>query len=536
MTTLQDISSTPLSGLNHIDALLDSGMGWNWVTTTQNTLRYSFSTTSGTETGNTGISSSLTAFNAAQQQAVRDILAYVQKLTGIVFQETTDGNAADFHFAACDIAGSYTTGLCSTSYNYSYSNPSAISSYQAEAYVYLDNVQFSSQNNSPTAGGYGYETLLHEIGHALGLKHPFSGSTTLPTETDNTSYTLMSYTSVGGPYSTFSPYDVAALMWLYGGDGLKGNYGVGTSGKYINGTGLDDSLSGGSGNDKLYGLAGNDTLVGGLGNDVLDGGNGIDIMAGGSGNDGYHVRNVGDIINEDAAAGFDTAYSYLGSYTLGNNIEYGRIMSTGNVSITGNSLSNFLYAGQGNNTINGWDGLDSVSYAYGVSGSNGVTANLVTGQVIGGSGTDTLIGIERLAGSKNADTLIGNAGNNILAGGLGNDTLTGGAGQDVFRFNTVTTTSLAQNLDQITDFSVIDDTIQLENSIFTALIPTGTLAAGNFVSSNTPKALDANDFILHDKDNGALYYDADGKGQIAAVQIATIGINLNMTSADFVVI
>jgi Ca2+-binding RTX toxin-like protein len=534
MTTLQDISSTPLSGHKHIDALLDSGMGWNWVTTTQNTLRYTFSTSSGTESSNGNISGPISVFNAAQQQAVRDILAYVQKLTGIVFEETTVGSAADFHFASCDIAGSSTSGLCSTSYRYSYSNPSNISSYEAEAYIYLDNVQFGSQNNSPLSGTNGYQTLLHEIGHALGLKHPFEGSTTLPSDTDNTSYTLMSYTNIGGPYSTFSSYDVAALMWLYGGDGLGGNFGVGTAGRYLNGTNASEQLTGGNGNDKLYGMGGNDTLNGGNGNDTLDGGSGNDLLAGGIGNDSYHVR-IGDLVNEDASAGTDTVYSYLASHTLGSNIENGRIMNTGGATIIGNSLNNFLYAGQGNNTIDGGNGWDSVSFAYGVSGSGGVTANLATGQVSGSSGTDTLIGIERLYGSNNADTLIGNITSNTLSGGLGNDTLTGGAGNDIFRFDKALSTTQSQNLDKIVDFSVVDDTIQLENSIFTALIPTGVLSAANFVSNNSPKALDANDFILHDKDNGALYYDVDGNGHIAAIQIATIGINLNMSSADFVV-
>ena len=36
----------------------------------------------------------------------------------------------------------------------------------------------------------------------------------LPPAEENTAYTLMSYTDVGGPYSSYRPYDVAALMWL----------------------------------------------------------------------------------------------------------------------------------------------------------------------------------------------------------------------------------------------------------------------------------------------------------------------------------
>ena len=56
-------------------------------------------------------------------------------------------------------------------------------------------------------------------------------------------------------------------------------------------------------------------------------------------------------------------------------------------------------------------GTDTVTYLYGVNGTAGVTVSLAaaTGQSTGGSGTDTLSGIENLTGSNNADTLTGSA-------------------------------------------------------------------------------------------------------------------------------
>jgi Ca2+-binding RTX toxin-like protein len=62
----------------------------------------------------------------------------------------------------------------------------------------------------------------------------------------------------------------------------------------------------------------------------------------------------------------------LSSYTLGTNVENGRILTTSAANLTGNSLNNVLYAGVGNNVLNGGTGIDTVSYAYGVTGPTGV--------------------------------------------------------------------------------------------------------------------------------------------------------------------
>jgi Ca2+-binding RTX toxin-like protein len=96
------------------------------------------------------------------------------------------------------------------------------------------------------------------------------------------------------------------------------------------------------------------------------------------------------------------------------------------------TLDNLLYAGAGDNILSGDAGSDTVSYYYGVSGTTGVTVSLATAaaQATGGSGTDTLKGIEHLRGSNHADQLTGNADANRLEGYAGNDTLDGGAGND----------------------------------------------------------------------------------------------------------
>jgi hypothetical protein len=264
MATVSDITTTPLSGLNHIDALLDTGPDWNFLTPAGNTLYYTFSILSGNEAGQTGQE----GFTVSQQLATRTALNYITTLTGIQFVEVADGTEAQIHLCNTDLQGASVTGLCSWHSSYSFSETQLVS-YDANAYVYLDNVEWFSQNRNLTPGGYGYETLLHELGHALGLKHPFDDSIHLPASQDNTNNTLMSYTSAGGAHSAYSQYDVAALKWLYGMDGLGGALGINstTGARYIAGT---------NGADTLTGTAANDMLEGDGGNDMIDGGSGTD--------------------------------------------------------------------------------------------------------------------------------------------------------------------------------------------------------------------------------------------------------------------
>ncbi|MEO1106190.1 MAG: M12 family metallo-peptidase, partial [Pseudomonadota bacterium] len=65
-------------------------------------------------------------------------------------------------------------------------------------------------------GSAGFQVILHELGHALGLKHPHDGENQLPGRFDNTNNTVMSYEWRGGNKSEFQPYDKAALQALYG--------------------------------------------------------------------------------------------------------------------------------------------------------------------------------------------------------------------------------------------------------------------------------------------------------------------------------
>ncbi|RON13142.1 M10 family metallopeptidase C-terminal domain-containing protein [Pseudomonas frederiksbergensis] len=174
-------------------------------------------------------------------------------------------------------------------------------------------------------------------------------------------------------------------------------------------------------------------ITGNAANNVLNGAAGDDSMSGGDGNDTYYVDNADDAvieINSNAVSGgIDSVHSSLAAYTLGNNVERLYIDSTGAANGTGNALDNTLFAGAGNNVLDGRDGNDTVSFERALSG---VTVNLSTSaqQNTVSSGLDTLKFLENVTGSAYADSLSGNSAANVLNGGAGNDTLVGGSGDD----------------------------------------------------------------------------------------------------------
>lgn len=157
-------------------------------------------------------------------------------------------------------------------------------------------------------------------------------------------------------------------------------------------------------------------------------------------------------------------------------------------------------------------------YSYAFSGNDAIN---------GSAGNDSINGYGGI------DTLLGNAGADILRGGLGNDALTGGTGKDGFRFDT--TLHNTANVDTIKDFSVVDDTVQLENAIFKKLTATGPLNSAFFKANLSGVATDANDYIVYEKDTGKLFYDADGNGAGAKVLFAVLGTSTHpaVTAADF---
>lgn len=243
------------------------------------------------------------------------------------------------------------------------------------------------------------------------------------------------------------------------------------------------ALIGSTGSEKLFGNAGRNTLIGNAGNDSLDGGLSADWLAGGGGSDRYYVDHARDVADETGGDGRDTVYSAV--------------------------------------TFNLSDPLDAIGdlenlVLTGTAGINGI-GNALDNAITGNSG---------------ANKLVGGLGRDTLNGRAGHDIMTGGGGSDSFVFSARV---VAANSDRIADFSHLDDTIQLQNSVMTALRATGTLSASLFHKGAS--AHDSNDYIVYNRTTGELFYDPDGSGAQGQVLLATLSNKpADLAYNDFLVI
>jgi len=212
-----------LPGTNEIDALIDANTPTFTYETPSygNTIYYSFDALNQFS----NLPSVITNIPDAQRDNIRFALNYVKGITGINFIEVHDPDSVEMYFG-------YSPGLSNFTVAKDFSNPQPELDNSGNLLYYCDSqyILFNSNDSSTSnlkAGSLGYQSLLQEIGHALGLKTPTAGSIHLPTQYDNTSYTLMSsYQSPPdfGPYwAVYRPFDLEALGWLYGGKGLLGN-------------------------------------------------------------------------------------------------------------------------------------------------------------------------------------------------------------------------------------------------------------------------------------------------------------------------
>ncbi|WP_210483120.1 beta strand repeat-containing protein [Microvirga antarctica] len=193
----------------------------------------------------------------------------------------------------------------------------------------------------------------------------------------------------------------------------------------------------------------------------------------------------------------------------------------------------------------GIDGLDATDNALSFTPAQLAALGTLTFGATDSVKINGTSGADNATGTSGNDIIIGNAGNDRLNGafgndkiygGLGKDILTGATGKDIFVFNTKLGKT---NTDKITDFSVKDDSIWLDNAVFKKLgkgseAKPGALSKKFFTIGDHAKTKDQH--VIYDSKKGVLYYDVDGSGSAKQVEIATTAKKLKMTAGDFFVV
>ncbi|MFB2551796.1 beta strand repeat-containing protein [Ensifer soli] len=318
----------------------------------------------------------------------------------------------------------------------------------------------------------------------------------------------------------------------------------------LSGQAIENLVLTGSAAINATGNSGANTITGNGAANIIDGGGNADRMTGGAGNDTYVVDHAGDRVFEVKDGGTDTVRASVSFSLSGQAIENLVLTGSAAINATGNSGANTI---TGNGAANIIDGGGNADRMTGGAGNDTYVVDHAGDRVFEAKdgGTDTVRAsvsfslsgqaIENLVltgsaainatGNSGANTITGNGAANVIDGGAGADRLAGGAGADSFSFSTPIG---GTNVDRIADFSLADDTIRLSASVFGALTH-GNLAAAAFKDIGTG-SLDANDRILYDRASGAVFYDADGSGEAAAIRFATLDTRPSLTHADVFVV
>jgi hypothetical protein len=398
------MSTTSLSNGSSLDFQINSLLStFQWGNANGNaaTITYSFPEISGSTwqsdyaNGEPFSPNSFSSFTDVQRQDFREALATWSDVANITFVETSDTVQQG------DIRAAFSSIVTGTTAGYSYGAPEftlaeytdkftdGVTTHAASGDIWMN---LTESDFSQAAQG-GFATLVHEIGHSLGLKHTFSvdplNSVVLTGAEDSNQYSIMSYTPYdigfkenGANFITasgFTPmvYDVAAIQFLYG-----ANTTTRTGNDTYTFSNIEPELK------TIWDAGGIDTFD--LSNQSLA--MIVDLTAGKFSSIGIKYISDGQFIST-------TPVTTTNNIAIVNNVEIeNAIGGTGNDTITGNSLKNLLTGGRGNDIINGGDGIDTSVY----SGAKQtfliqITDNQLTvNDQQGNDGIDSLSNVERL--------------------------------------------------------------------------------------------------------------------------------------------
>lgn len=368
------VISSSISGDYRIDVLLE-GDAYRWNSSsalgTPVEVTYSFMTSAPTYTAYSN-QVGFMIFTAEQKTAVRQIFSNIQAQFNISFREVADSATSYGQIRL----GNNSQGGESAAYAYM----PAPDGHQDGGDVYVNRDDMSNLMRV-TPGTYAYATLVHEIGHALGLKHPgnynagYAASSEsgnfLAAGEDSESRTVMSYTSVlqGQNRSFYGTYDILALQYLYGARAY--NTGDNTY-SFNNATGQRLEIINDSG--------GVDTI------DVsaVTGSTKISLVEGA-------LSSIGKLANGLTLAQENVSIAY------GANIE-NVIGSVYGDQIVGNHGNNRITSGMGNDVVDGGAGIDTVVFFASRSRAE-ISRNaekVLVFDKAGAEGNDTLLNVERL--------------------------------------------------------------------------------------------------------------------------------------------
>ncbi len=429
-------------------AAIESGNSWNGLDTAGAPIIVTFSFPTSLSAYDATIAgftpqtiASFTAFTAAEQAQALQALNQWAAASGIVFIQAPPGQG-DITFANIDFSTTTTTsqngnftnagGIGFYPFgNWSYSTGNATTGYGFTSDLSPAGAVFMN-SNFITNGTVDLGTLLHEIGHAIGMKHPdqvvYTADGTehnqiLDPIENSATLTVMSETgdAANAANPTLFPLDQLAAANLYGPAGTgavetgsaSGSNSVSnwvwdtttgtltqtavSANETIHGTSVNDIIYGydyggavpTTGTIALFGLNGTNILYAGSGTTALYGGPDTNTLVGGAGNDSFYVYSDQTTVTD--------------AYTTGNNT---------------------LYATGVNATLP--ENVDTL-YLYG-SGLTG-TGNDQTDSIFG----DGLYSTTLVAGTGN-DYIVGGSGGNTLVAGTGIDTMYGGTGANRFVF------------------------------------------------------------------------------------------------------